>query len=334
MRIDYRNLNTKGWIRQYKRLVPDIDEIIANISEGELKRFEDFFDLPDEKYSAVWSKMQALVMEFLPEMKNYVMGETPRALEVEEVVEMEEQMARQAQAAIRLGFDGVEIHSPHGYLIHSFLSSRSNKRMDRYGGSIENRARFLINIIEKTRAKIGPEKPLGARFSGDECMPGGIDHEESKAFAALARDAGANFINISQGCYENPAAFAPHGEDEFVQYGPGFKEATGLPVIAPGFISPQKAEDAVAGGRIDIVSMGRQAIADPFWPAKVKSGREKDLVKCIRCNHCLMSLQEANWITCKVNPTAGKEQIFPELWRTGSTLEKKTNRFLEKVRGL
>ncbi|MCP4213123.1 MAG: NADH:flavin oxidoreductase, partial [bacterium] len=190
----------------------------------------------DDEYQKLWTEMQKLFLQIAPDLKHYFMSETPRELEKQEIIDMEDQMASQIFAAINLGFDGVEIHSPHGYLIHSFLSARSNKRKDEYGGSLENRARFLTNIIRKTRAKIGPDKPLGARFSGDECMPGGVTREEAKQFVALAEEAGVNFINTSQGSYENPTAFAPHGEEEFIQYGPGFKESSGLPVIVPGFI--------------------------------------------------------------------------------------------------
>lgn len=333
MEINYRNLNAKGWTRQLKRLIPGLDEIIKDLTGGEKEKFEDIFTMSDDDYQVLWVEMQKLFFQFSPDLKNYFMSEIPRPLEINEIVEMEDKMATQAFAAFSLGFDGVEIHSPHGYLIHSFLSSRSNQRIDEYGGSIENRARFLTNIIQKTRAKIGPDKPLGVRLSGDECMPEGVTIEEAKQFASMSTIVGANYINVSQGSYENPSAFSPHGEDEFVQYGPGFKKASNLPVIAPGFIRPETANQAIASGMIDIASLGRQSIADPYWPLKVKEGRVNDIVKCSRCNQCLMELQESKWISCTVNPTAGREKFFPELWMNGAKFEKKTRRYLSKLKG-
>jgi 2,4-dienoyl-CoA reductase-like NADH-dependent reductase (Old Yellow Enzyme family) len=213
--------------------------------------------------------------------------------------------------------------------MHQFLSRRSNKRVDLYGGDIENRARFLTNTIRKIRETVGPDKPLGARFSGAELMPEGVTVEEAQQFVKMAVEAGCNFINISQGCYENPGAFAPDGENEFTQYGAGFKKAAGngIPVISPGFITPGCAEKALVNNDLDVISLGRQAIADPYWPVKVKSDLEKEIVKCTRCNHCYMNLFESKWLTCSVNPTAGFEQHYPALWQN----EKKAKKFISKL---
>ncbi len=270
-----------------------------------------------------------------PDMKNYVQGEYPRELDRREIIDLEDRMATATLGAMMIGFDGVEIHSPHGYLIHSFLSRRSNKRIDEYGGSMENRARFLLNIIKKSRRQVGPDFPLGARFSGDECMPDGVTVEEAREFVRMSHEAGINFVDISQGAYENPGAFFPDGEDEFSQYGPGFKKAgNGVPVITPGFVKPETAAKAIADGKTDIVSMGRQAIADPYWPAKVKTGNVKDIVRCIRCNQCVWNLQETKWACCSVNVTAGKEKMFPELWLHDSSLAKKAEKIIKRTKGL
>ena len=174
------------------------------------------------------------------------------------------------------------------------------------------------------------------RLSGDELMPGGITHDEIKQVVSWCKDAGANFFNVSQGSYENPgAAFAPDGEDEFTRWAPGFKEASGgLPVITPNFISPETAMNAVKSGRTDMISLGRQAIADPFWPAKVKENRLEDIVKCVRCQQCYMNLIISHWLQCTVNPTAGKEKLYPELWLDTPKLQRKVDRFKEKAEGL
>jgi 2,4-dienoyl-CoA reductase-like NADH-dependent reductase (Old Yellow Enzyme family) len=331
MSIDYRNLN-KGFRKQFRRMVPGIDEVIQAIG---YKGLDELPVLNDEEYAIFHSKLTDLLMSVQPDMKNYVQGEAPRELERHEIVDLEDRMATAVRSAMTLGFDGVEIHSPHGYLIHQFLSRRTNKRIDEYGGSMENRARFLINIIRKARAKVGPDYPLGARFSGNECMKDGVNVEEAREFVRMSYEAGINFLNISQGSYENPGAFFPDGEDEFTQYGPGFKEAgNGTPVITPGFVNPETAARAIAEGKTDIISLGRQSIADPYWPVKVQTGNVKNIVRCIRCNQCVMNLQEARWASCSVNVTAGKEKFFPELWLNDSSLQKKAEKIMKRIKGL
>lgn len=322
LEIDMRNLN-KGWEKQFKRLNPMFPDLafIKSMSPEEYEGFRHF--------------LKDMMAKEMPELVHVIFGDTPRELTIPEIVDLEDRFALQAAAAFKLEYDGVEVHAPHGYLIHSFLSPRSNQRHDQYGGSLENRARFLLNIVEKTRKKIGPDKAFGVRLSGDELMPGGIGHEEIKQVVSWCRDAGANFFNVSQGCYENPAAaFAPDGENEFTRWAPGFKEASGgLPVITPNFVSPELAENAVKSGQTDMISLGRQAIADPFWPVKVKEGCVDDIVKCVRCQRCYMNLGIAHWMQCTVNPTAGREKLYPELWLDAPEIEKKVKRFKEKAKG-
>jgi 2,4-dienoyl-CoA reductase-like NADH-dependent reductase (Old Yellow Enzyme family) len=327
LEVDVRNLN-KGWERQLKRITPKLAELIPD--------FDAVRNMSDEDYAAVRGMVRDVLAEQAPEMLHVMYGDTPRELTVAEIVDLEDRFAVQADAAFKIEYDGVEVHAPHGYLIHSFLSPRSNQRHDQYGGSLENRARFLLNIVDKTRKIIGPDKAFGVRLSGDELMPGGITHEEIKQVVSWCKDAGANFFNISQGSYENPgAAFAPDGENEFTCWAPGFKEASGgLPVITPNFIDPGIAAEVISSGQSDIISLGRQAIADPFWPAKVKAGRVDDIVKCVRCQRCYMNLMISHWLECSVNPTAGREKFYPDLWLNTPKLEKKVNRFREKAGSL
>jgi 2,4-dienoyl-CoA reductase-like NADH-dependent reductase (Old Yellow Enzyme family) len=177
---------------------------------------------------------------------------------------------------------------------------------------------------------------LGCRLSGDELMPGGLEHAEVCKMVKIFTEAGANYFNVSQGSYENPGAgFAPDGEDDFTRWAPGFKVASGgLPVITPNFITPETAADAIISGKTDIISLGRQAIADPYWPAKVKAGRCGDIVKCIRCQQCYMNLFEPRWIRCAVNPTAGFEKYYPELWQDNGLMDVRSKRFMDKREGL
>lgn len=197
MRMEARNFN-KGWEKQIARVAKqggvDIYEAMKTLG---VKDFEAIRNMNDEEYDNFHKLLSLLVNQIMPSMSHVINGDVPRELSMAEIVDLEDRMAEQAFAAFSVDYDGIEIHSPHGYLIHQFLSPRSNKRIDIYGGSLENRARFLTNIIRKIRTKVGPNYPVGCRLSGDELMPGGLLHDEAVQIAAMCRDAGANFINVS-----------------------------------------------------------------------------------------------------------------------------------------
>lgn len=329
LHIDLRNLfKNSGWVKQIGKQNPDVIEAM---------QLDKLLKMTDEEYydPEFQEFMKDAISQSDPDIYPSIWRDTPREITVPEIVDLEDRMAEQARDAFQLGFDAVEIHSPHGYLIHQFLSPRSNRRKDSYGGSLENRARFLINIITKIRNRVGREKPLWCRLSGDDLLPGGIKHEEMCQVAAMCRDAGVDAIDVSQGSYETSGStFAYDGEDDFTRWAPGFKKATGLPIIVPNFMAPECCEKAIKEKSVDIVSLGRQSIADPFWPVKVKEGREKDIVKCTRCQQCYQYFVMNRWLTCSVNPTAGREKFYPELWLHGSKLESRAEKFLKRAEGL
>jgi 2,4-dienoyl-CoA reductase-like NADH-dependent reductase (Old Yellow Enzyme family) len=328
--IDLRNvLSNKGWASQIRK------EFF--MKTGDAIDFDSITGMSDEEYFSdeVQNNLKKALMAISEVLYHNIWRESPRELTVSEIVDLEDRMAEQAKAAFVLGFDAVEIHSPHGYLIHQFLSPLMNKRADQYGGSIENRGRFLTNIITKIRDAVGKDKPVWCRLSGDDLQPGGVTHEEQCKIASLCKDAGADAIDISQGSYSTSGStFAYHGEGDFSKWAKGFKDATGLPTIAPNFVTPDACVKAIKEDSVDIVALGRQAIADPFWPAKVKEGRVDDIVKCTRCQQCYMNLMRNRWLTCSVNPTAGRERFFPEIWIPGSNLSKRVDKFNKKAAGL
>ena len=327
--VDLRNFND-GWEKTQRRLDPKLNAVLEALGGLDAIRKMD-----EQQYADFESIISEVMKREDPGLYRSFKGDVPRQLTHSEIVEMEDRMAYATREAFRYGYDGVEIHSPHGYLIHQFLSQRSNERVDEYGGPLENRCRFLLNIISKTRELIGPERALGARFSGDELMPGGVTNSEMKKIVGMAAAEGLSYISVSQGCYENPGAFAPDGEGEMLKYGPGFRKASGLPVFVPNMMTAKASAKAITSGKTDVVMLGRQAIADPFWPAKVKAGREKDIVKCARCNTCFINLFEHKWLRCEVNPTAGFEKYLPELWRINAPgMEKRVKKFLSKAEGL
>jgi len=327
--VDLRNFND-GWEKTQRRLDPKLNAVLDALGGLDAIRKMD-----EEEYGNFERIISEVMKREDPGLYRSFKGDVPRQLTHSEIVEMEDRMANATREAFRYGYDGVEIHSPHGYLIHQFLSQRSNERVDEYGGPLENRCRFLLNIIRKTRELIGPERVLGARFSGDELMPGGVANSEMKKIVGMAAAEGLSYISVSQGCYENPGAFAPDGEGEMLKYGPGFRKASDLPVFIPNMMTPKASAKAITSGKTDVVMLGRQAIADPFWPAKVKAGREKDIVKCARCNTCFINLFEHKWLRCEVNPTAGFEKYLPEMWRINAPgMEKRVKKFLSKAEGL
>lgn len=324
MEMDFRHI-TKGWLRQATRL--GFGEIVNDF--GGLEKIQ---NMSDEEYDALAPMIRQFMEKNGGALYHVAYGETPRELTIKEIEEIEDFMVEQAIALYGLGFDGIELHTPHGYLLHQFLSPRSNQRQDLYGGNTENRCRIVTNIIQRIREKVGPDKALGVRISGNEYMRDGLDHEEACKVVKLLSEAGANFINVSQGSYEAfGKGFAPDGENEFTQWAPGFKKASGgLPIITPDFITPEVAAEAISSGKTDIISLGRQSIADPYWPAKVKAGRTQDIVKCCRCQQCYMNLFEGKWARCTVNPTAGFEKYYPELWQENGLMDQKAKRFMEK----
>ena len=323
-RQDIRN-QTKNLDKAMRKMDPNIPKEPS---------YEALQAMSDEEYKNLEQAMMAEFERTNPSMKKIFVGATPRELTHEEIVFLEDDMARGASMIKEMKGDGIEIHSPHGYLMHTFLSPRSNNRNDEYGGSLENRARFLINTLKKVRAAVGPDFPLGVRLSGDEKMPGGIGHEEMKEVVKMCNPY-IDFLDVSMGCYDNIGAFFPDDDGSFIPYAESFKTVTDVPVFAPNMRNPDEMKEVLESGRMDMISFGRQSIADPYWPAKVKAGRMKDVVKCTRCNQCIIGIPMNLKLSCSMNPTCGFERYLPELWRVNTPKKKKQiARFMSKIEGL
>ncbi len=244
------------------------------------------------------------------------LSDIPREMTVNEIKQDIDDYIKAADLAIMAGFDGIEIHSPHGYLLHQFLSPRTNKRTDEYGGSHENRARFLIEIITGLRNEFGPHLPISVRLSGAEHVEGGITPEDMRETAKLAERAGANCIHLSDGCFEAFRYFFPEKENVHIleEQGKKLKSAVNIPIISFSIHDPELAEKAIAEGQTDMISGGRSFIADPEWANKVKEDRVKDIVRCQREYACLVSLYREGGIRCIMNPNIGRERYMPEYW--------------------
>ena len=241
-----------------------------------------------------------------------VTGTTPRPLTKVEIVELEDAFALGAERLMKAGFDGLEIHGCHGYLIAEFLSPYSNKRQDEYGGSLENRLRLALNLLKKSREKVGADFIIGFRMSGDEHIEGGYDLEEGQKIAREIEKAGADYIHISSGRYEVMNRMLPDKEGTMLQEARAIKEAVKLPVICPNIHDPLTGEKALQEGMADMVSLSRGLIADPAWANKAREGRIKEINRCILCNTCLKTLFSGFTIRCAVNPEVGWERFIPE----------------------
>ncbi|MEC0184695.1 FAD-dependent oxidoreductase [Paenibacillus peoriae] len=245
-------------------------------------------------------------------INNPTSEEVPHELTVYEIKEIVEKFGDTALRAQKAGFDAVEIHGAHGYLINQFMSPFSNKRTDAYGGTIINRTRFAVEIIQNIRAKVGKEFPLLFRLSGDEFVEGGLTIEDTKVISKIIEEAGVNAIHVSQGVYKTmhyviqPAA-VPHGFS--TDLAAEIKKVVSIPVITVGRINdPLIAESVLLSGKADMVAMGRASLADPDLPNKTLAGKMGDIIHCIGCMQgCVGRIGQDLDVRCVVNPLTGKE---------------------------
>jgi 2,4-dienoyl-CoA reductase-like NADH-dependent reductase (Old Yellow Enzyme family) len=189
----------------------------------------------------------------------------PAALDRAGMDRVREAFVQSTRRAIRLGMDGIELHCAHGYLIHEFLSPISNQRGDGYGGSLENRMRFPLEIFDAVRKTLPADKPLGVKVSATDWVEGGWDLEQTIAFAKELKSHGVDWIDVSSGGI-SPAQKIPLGPGYQVPFAEAIRAATGLPTISVGLITePRQAEEIVAGGKADLIALARGMLYDPRW---------------------------------------------------------------------
>jgi 2,4-dienoyl-CoA reductase-like NADH-dependent reductase (Old Yellow Enzyme family) len=240
-----------------------------------------------------------------------------RALTVGEIERIIEKFAQAAGTAKSAGFDFVEIHGAHGYLVCQFFSGADNQRTDRYGGNLEGRMRFGLDAVQAMRQAVGQKFPIIYRMGAEEKRPGGITLRQSRMFAKALEKAGVDAFDISIGLPGEGKAFnaspGPRSKmGTFVHLAEAVKREVTVPVMAVGRINrPEVAEAILTEGRADWIGIARQLIADPQWPLKVSEGCSQDIVACKSCNTCFQPLLGTKWKfgdpICKVNPQAGKE---------------------------
>jgi 2,4-dienoyl-CoA reductase-like NADH-dependent reductase (Old Yellow Enzyme family)/thioredoxin reductase len=232
----------------------------------------------------------------------------------EMILEIVEAFGTAAASVQRAGFEMVMVHGGHGWLISQFLSPRENRRNDKFGGSLENRARLALMIIDSIRNHVGAGYPIEFRMNGDEFIPGGFTQEEGIRFAKII-DGKVDLIHVSAGSHEvqklfvrtHPSMFLPHGPNVFLAA--EIKKHVRTPVTTVGSLDEvEMMEDIIASGKADVIGLARALMADPDLPKKAASGKIDEITPCLRCfDGCLGSAPEYQLWVCSVNPVLGFE---------------------------
>ena len=256
-----------------------------------------------------------------------IMQEMPREFSTEEVKGLVQDFINGAWRAKEGRADGVEVHAGHGYLLNQFLSPYTNKRTDEYGGSFENRARIMVEILDGIKARCGSDFPVSVRFSVDEFVGDrGIQLEEGVRFCKVFEEHGADALNVTCGIYETMNTLV-----EPMSYEEGWrmylvdavKKECHVPVYGNSCIRhPEYAEKLLADGREDFVSMGRTHLADPEWSNKAREGKDEEIRYCVNCLRCFETILPNSAVgvsfNCSVNARLGAEARFPEPEHNGN----------------
>ncbi|HSH44183.1 MAG TPA: NAD(P)-binding protein [Arenicellales bacterium] len=239
---------------------------------------------------------------------------TPLEMNRERIEQTIEAFADAAERARQCGFDMVEIHAAHGYLISQFLCPFENHRRDDYGGSLDNRARFGLEVIRRIRERV-PGFPVVFRCNANDYFPGGLQPRDGVRVCEMAAEAGADAIHVTAGHYRSlPSAEVmippmAYPEGMFLDYAAEVRRLVDVPVIGVGRLgNPEAAMAAVADGKVDFVALGRPLLADAKWVAKVGAGRP--VRRCVACNTCVNDMRSGAALHCLVNPATGRERDY------------------------
>jgi 2,4-dienoyl-CoA reductase-like NADH-dependent reductase (Old Yellow Enzyme family)/thioredoxin reductase len=252
----------------------------------------------------------------VPWVRNGIAPQEATKEDIERIVEGLGEAARRVKEA---GFDAVEIHGAHGYMITQWLSPRDNRRTDEYGGSVEKRAKMACEIIARVRKKVGPDFPILFRVSGSHFIEGGATIEDTVRQAPLFVEAGADALHISASEEETTQwQFLPYmmPDGAIVHLAAAIKKVVNVPVVTVGKIwDPRFAERILEEGKADFIAMGRALLADPELPNKAREGRFDEIRRCIYCNNCLnfaaaSENARARGLSCTVNPAVLREKTF------------------------
>ena len=244
-------------------------------------------------------------------------GVEVKALTKEMIQEIAASYAHVAGLAKRAGFEMLMIHGGHGWLLNQFLSPYFNKRNDEYGGSLENRCRFAVEVLQAVRKEVGPFFPVEFRMSGSELFEGGYDIQEGCRIAQQLEPY-IDLLHVSAGTYQrgfgdtHPSMFKEHGCNVYLAA--EIKKHVSVPVATIGGLNaPEQMEEIIASGKADVVYMARALLADPFLPRKITENRPEEIVKCLRCFTCMAERAATSTRRCTVNPLIGREMEGDEI---------------------
>lgn len=243
-------------------------------------------------------------------------GVKARALSAADLRELEEAFGEGARRAKEAGFDCIMIHGASGYLVSEFLSPRTNKRTDEYGGDVKKRARFALNLLTIVKKRLGMDYPVIFRLTAHERLEGGFVLEDAITVSRLLEEAGADAIDVISGVAEtyywvNPNMYIPHGFN--TPLSEAIRKEVKIPISVAGNINdPYLAEEILRDGKADFIDLGRALIADPEFPNKTRDGKISEIRKCILCARCFESILKppVGPMVCSVNPAAGREKEF------------------------
>lgn len=217
-----------------------------------------------------------------------------------------------AERALAAGFDLIEVHGAHGYLINQFLSAYSNNRQDDYGGSVSNRARFAVEIVQEIRRRLGSKLPISFKISAQEFIPDGLTVEQSLEIVKILKEAGIDTVQVSAGCDATPEWISQPMLMErgcLVDSAWTIRQAVDIPVMCVGRINgPFLANEILRDEKADLVCMGRALLADPDLPVKARQKKYDEIRRCVACNTCINSIFKKGQVECLVNPELTREQ--------------------------
>lgn len=252
----------------------------------------------------------------MSEAKAFKKSDSPQlhVMSEADIATLVEQFAAAAGRAKQAGIDAIEIHGGHGYIISGFLSPALNQRDDKYGGSLENRARLLLEIIAAVRARVGKDYPVWVKLDSEEFgRPEGITPADAQQTAILAEAAGADAINasafhdVSRGALHSESNI-PHVPGRLVANAASIKKVVSIPVITSGRLEPEIANKHIGDGKFDFLGMGRKLLADPDLPNKIIAGNPEDVRPCVYCYCCVSQIYLSKPVKCAVNPETAHER--------------------------
>ena len=291
------------------RFIPGLKKLTGTVKSGGAKIAAQLYQAGRYVHSSMIGGRKAISASAV---RSTFTGETPRALELSEIPEVQDRFAEAAVRAQNSGFDAVEILGSAGYLISQFLSPLTNLREDEYGGSLENRMRFGLEIAEKVRGAVGPDFPVFIRLAGNDFMKGGNRNREARIFASELEKVGIDLMDITGGWHETrvPQLTMSVPRNAYVYLAQGIRSAVSVPVLASNRINdPFMAEQILRNGGADLVTMARALIADPDLPNKARDGKASLIYHCVACNQgCFDRIFQFKPVTCLVNPRAGLEK--------------------------